>query len=74
MTPFYWETGVFWVALVCSVGNNYYMIAYHPDAHGILVETMKSRQEKIFVDSWHVLSNRFQRVGLQPSRWITDNK
>ena len=50
------------------------MIAYHPDANGILVEAIKNRQAKTLVDAWTVLNNRFSTAGLKPSTWIMDNE
>ena len=57
-----------------SQGNNYHIIAYHPDANGILVQAIKNRQAQTIVDGWEILNNRFLKAGLQPTTWIMDDE
>ena len=64
-------TGCFPVQL--SRGNNYVLVAFHPDANGILVQPIKNRQAKSILDAWTIIKNRFKKAGVQPSTWILDN-
>ena len=40
-----------------SRGNNYILIAYHPDANAILQATLKNRQAKSIVQVWNTINN-----------------
>ena len=50
-----------------SHGNNYQLIAYHPNANVILVKPIKNQQAKILADTWTVFNERFTTAGLMPS-------
>ena len=53
---------------------NYQMIAYHPDANGILIQPIKNRQAQTLVEAWSKINLRLETAGLKPNTWILDNE
>ena len=45
--------------LQSSRGNNYVLVAYHPDGNAILVSAVKNRQSKTLLDAWSTINSRF---------------
>ena len=57
-----------------SRGNNYVMVAYHPDSNAILVTALKNRNAQSIVEAWQSLYNRFRKGGATITLWILDNE
>ena len=55
-------------------GNKYVMVMVEIDSNAILVEPMKSRQDKEMIRAYDALVQRLQQAGIQPKKHVLDNK
>ena len=53
---------------------NYQMIAYHPNANGILIQQIKNRQAQTLVDARTKINHQLETAGLKSNMWILDNE
>ena len=59
----------------CSqMGNKYVMVLVDIDSNAILVESMKSREDKELIGAYDVLIKRLQRAGITPRKHVLDNE
>ena len=57
-----------------SRGNNYILVAFHPDGNAILVQALKNRTAPIITQAWIAINERFKKAGVKPLIWIMDNE
>ena len=57
-----------------SQGNNYIIVAYHPDANAILIQPLKNRTAPVITKAWTTINDCFKRAGVKPLNWIMDNE
>ena len=57
-----------------SRGNNYLLVAYHPDANAILLEPLKNCTATKIVNAWTKINNKLKACALKPNTWILDNE
>ena len=50
-----------------SSGHEYLLVGYSNDDNTILVEPLKTRQEKTISDRWDNTDQQFSTVGVQPT-------
>ena len=59
----------------CSLrGNKYGMVMVEIDSNAILLEPLKSRQDKELIRAYDLLVTRLRRVGINPRKHVLDNE
>lgn len=48
-----------------SQGNNYILVAFHPDVNVILVQIIKDRTKEVILKAWIILNTCFKTVGIK---------
>ena len=57
-----------------SRGNNYILLAYHPNANAILSQAIKNRSASCITEAWTITNKRFKKAEVKPKNWIMDNE
>ena len=65
-------TGCF--PLQSSRGNNYILVAYHPNANAILLEPLRNRTATEIVNAWKKINTKLKSCALKPNTWILNNE
>ncbi|KAL7474759.1 hypothetical protein ACHAW6_005919, partial [Cyclotella cf. meneghiniana] len=55
-------------------GNKYVMVMVEIDSNAILLEPMKSRQDREMIRAYDALTHRLLRAGIQPKKHVLDNE